>query len=96
MIGFGVVSGIGRENVNNRLLMIILIGVTLYVLLFEVLSKYLYMYLPIYILLAVNAVAGYINKRGRRILLINQQGRRPLFASKSRFFFDFSGFWGRM
>ena len=65
MIGFGVVSGIGRENVNNRLLMIILIGVTLYVLLFEVRSKYLYMYLPIYILLAVNAVAGYINKRGK-------------------------------
>ena len=50
---------------NNRLLMIILIGVTLYVLLFEVRSKYLYMYLPIYILLAVNAVAGYINKRGK-------------------------------
>ena len=31
-------------------------------------------------------------KRGRRILLINQQGRRPLFVSKSCFFFDFSGF----
>ena len=29
---------------------------------------------------------------GRRILLINQQGRRPLFVSKSCFFFDFSGF----
>ena len=30
--------------------------------------------------------------RGRRILLINQQERRPLFVSKSCFFFDFSGF----
>jgi len=30
--------------------------------------------------------------RGRRILLINQQGRRPLFVSKSCFSFDFSGF----
>ena len=32
------------------------------------------------------------SKGGRRILLINQQGRRPLFVSKSCFFFDFSGF----
>ena len=30
--------------------------------------------------------------RGRRILLINQQERRPLVVSKSCYFFDFSGF----
>ena len=33
-----------------------------------------------------------ISFRGRRILLINQQGRRPLFVSKSRFFSGFSVF----
>ncbi|MBR3261898.1 MAG: hypothetical protein IKF93_02150, partial [Lachnospiraceae bacterium] len=39
-----------------------------------------------------HATAPSVLKRGRRILLINQQGRRPLFVSKSCFFFDFSDF----
>ena len=59
MIGLSVVQIGGSENANSRLLKIILIGVTLYVLLFEVRSKYLYMYVPLYILLAVNSAASF-------------------------------------
>lgn len=65
MIGIGMIPGIGGRDDPTRLLSIILIGVTLYVLLFEVRSKYLFMFVPLYILMGVHAAFRLITKRGK-------------------------------
>lgn len=50
---FNVFSGLGRKNENKNVIMLGIIGLTLFELIFEARSRYLYTYTPLYIVLAV-------------------------------------------
>ena len=52
----GVFAALGRKNEDRDLIMLTIIGLTLFELLFEARARYLYIYAPFYILLAVYGV----------------------------------------
>lgn len=63
MIGLTCFTGLGYANPDCVIHKIIILGMTLYILLFEDRSKYLYMFLPAFVILAGISLADYLKKR---------------------------------
>ena len=76
---FGVFSALGKKSEERDLIMLTIIGLTLFELLFEARARYLYLFAPFYILLAVYGMRECLSG-------ILQITRKLVYAAIARFF----------
>ena len=65
-LGLGILGVCYKNQKERSVLMLSVIGLTIFELLFEARSRYLYAYVPLYILLAIYGVALLLNRAEKK------------------------------
>ena len=65
-LGLGILGVCYKNQKEKSVLMLSVIGLTIFELLFEARSRYLYAYVPLYILLAIYGVALLLNRAEKK------------------------------